>query len=393
MALSAGTRRTVACVLVGLGALLIVAAILIPTYTVGKMAKTPLDLEITTVAVNQKDEESQVLDSSSLTEEGRTAEVDQNVPLVSQRFLTVEDPSDADKMTVQAGNTLRRIDKSGDTGVLSAYVDRITISRKTGEPVATEPNGSIAMTTNRKGESIAEPVHRTGLQYRFPIGTEKKNYPYFDVLARTTTDMVFKEETEINGTPVYHFQQNVPVTNLAEVSKGPTNKLELPAAKWGVEGGEEPVTMSRFYGNVRDVWVEPETGTIIKGGEQLNIFYGRSADQPEVTALKSHVVFDTDTVESQLAIAKDNMDRLSLFGRVLPIIFGIVGAIALIAGLALGLTGGGRAKPARAGGPTGNRPGGSSAAATGAASEAPTTTLPRGDADAPTETINLPKDL
>lgn len=41
MALSAGTRRTVACLLVGLGALLIVAALMIPTYTVDKLAKTP----------------------------------------------------------------------------------------------------------------------------------------------------------------------------------------------------------------------------------------------------------------------------------------------------------------------------------------------------------------
>ncbi|MGI5222427.1 DUF3068 domain-containing protein [Nocardia sp. CA-290969] len=392
MALSAGTRRTVACVLVGLGALLIVAALMIPTYTVSKMAKTPLDLEITTVAVSQKDQEALVLDSSSLTAEGRTAEVNENVPLVSQRFLTVEDPSDADEMTIQAGNTLRRIDKSGDTGVLTAYVDRVTIDRVTGEPVATDPNGSIAMTTNTKGESIAEPVHRTGLQYRFPIGTEKKTYPYFDVLARTTTDMEFQEETEINGTKVYHFRQNVPVTDLSKVSNAPTNKLSLPAAKWGVEGGEEPVTMSRFYSNVRDVWVEPQTGTIVKGGEQLNIFYGRSADKPEVQALKANMVFDTDTVESQLAVAKDNIDQLSLFGRILPIVFGIVGVIALIAGIVLGVMGGGSGRPVRTAGPSGSRPGGP--APTPAGSDAPTTTLPRSSgADAPTETIKMPKNL
>ncbi|MEU4840057.1 DUF3068 domain-containing protein [Nocardia testacea] len=391
MALSAGTRRTVACVLVGLGALLIVAALMIPTYTVSKMAKTPLDLEITTVAVNQKDQESLVLDSSSLTAEGRSAEVNKNVPLVSQRFLTVEDPSDADEMTIQAGNTLRRIDKSGDTGVLTAYVDRVTIDRKTGEPVATDPNGSIAITTNAKGESLADPVQHTGLQYRFPIGTEKKTYPYFDVLARTTTDMVFQEETEINGTKVYHFRQNVPVTKLADVSKAPTNKLELPAAKWGVEGGEEPVTMYRFYGNTRDVWVEPETGTIVKGGEQLNIFYSRTADKVEVPALKANMVFDTDTVESQLAVAKDNIDKLSLFGRVLPIVFGIVGVLALIAGLVLGITGGRGGQPARPTGPARRPTGGSSVAGS---ADAPTTTLPRtGNADAPTETIKLPKNL
>ncbi|MGX1763278.1 porin PorA family protein, partial [Streptomyces lydicus] len=109
MALSAGTRRTVACLLVGLGALLIVAALMIPTYTVGKLAKTPLDLEITTIATNQPGEESLVLDSKSLTGDG-VAKIDKDVNLVSQRFLTVEEPSDASEMTVQAGSTLRRTD-------------------------------------------------------------------------------------------------------------------------------------------------------------------------------------------------------------------------------------------------------------------------------------------
>ncbi|WP_040838865.1 DUF3068 domain-containing protein [Nocardia brevicatena] len=384
MARSAGTRRTVACLLVGLGALLIVAALMIPTYTVGKMAKTPLDLEITTIAVNQPNEESSVLDAKSLTAPEGSAKIDQNVPLVSQRFLTVEEPSDANEMTVQAGNTLRRIDKQGDAGLLTAYIDRVTIDRKTGEPVSTDPNGSIAVTVNKNMESIADPVNRTGLQYRFPIGTEKKSYPYFDVNARITTDMEFVEETEINDTKVYHFKQQVPVTNLWDTVQAPTNRLSLPAAKWGVEGGDEPVTMYRWYSNERDVWVEPETGTIVKGGEKLNIFYARSGDKPEVTALKSHLVFDSDTVESQLAVAKENIDRLSLFGRVLPIVLGVLGLLSLVAGIVVGVRDGGAPAPAT-GGASWPRSGGSGSS------------TPRSraavDADAPTEQIKLPKNL
>ncbi|UGT59076.1 DUF3068 domain-containing protein [Nocardia asteroides] len=383
MALSAGTRRTVACLLVGLGALLIVAALLIPTYTVGKVAKTPLDLEITTIAASQEGEESLVLDSKSLTAPEGSAKVDSNVPLISQRFLTVEDPSNADEMTVQAGQTLRRIDKQGDTGLLTATVDRVTIDRTTGEPVSTEPNGSIAVTTTKDGESIADPVQHVGLQYRFPIGTEKKTYPYFDLNARKTSDMNFIEETEINNTKVYHFQQVVAPTNLNEVVAAPTNRLTLPAAKWGVEGGDTPVTMFRWYSNTRDVWVEPQTGTVVKGGEALNIFYGRTGDKPEVTALKSHVVFDENTVESQLAVAKDNIDRLSLYGRILPIVFGVLGVLALIIGVLLGLRSGGSAQPAvQRAAPFGG---------SGPSTAPPTAGRPRGNPDAPTERIDINK--
>ncbi|MEC3914372.1 DUF3068 domain-containing protein [Nocardia sp. CDC160] len=362
MALSAGTRRTVACVLVGLGAMLLVAAIMIPTYTISRLAKTPLDLEITTVATNpQTGAPSEVLDAKSLTSPSGSAKVDQNVPLVSQRFLTVENPANASEMTIQAGQTLRRTDKQGDTGLLTATIDRVTIDRKTGEPVESVdggPNGAIAVTVDKKGDSVMDPVQHTGLQYRFPIGTDKKTYPYFDLNVRKSFDINYVEETEINNLKVYHFQMTVPVTDLSTVANSPTNKLTLPAAKWGVDGDGD-VTMARYYTNVRDLWVEPETGTVIKGQEQIHLFYARSGDKPEVTALKSTLVFDENTIESQISVAKDNMDKLSLYGRILPIILGIAGLVLLILGILFGVLGKNddgptvirRSNPAPSGGP------------------------------------------
>ncbi|MBF6099033.1 DUF3068 domain-containing protein [Nocardia cyriacigeorgica] len=382
MAQSAGTKRTVACLLVGLGALLIVAALMIPTYTLSKMAKTPLDLEITTIATNVPGQESLVLDAKSLTAPEGSAKVDQNVPLVFQRFVTVEEPSDAEKMTVQAGTTLRRTDKQGDTGLLTAEIDRVTIDRKTGEPVDEDPNGSIAATVNKEGESVAEPFKREGLQYRFPIGTEKKDYPYFDRTARVTSDAKFIEETEINGTTVYHFRQVVEPANLYDATKNPAFRLSLPAAKWGVEGDGD-ITMFRWYTNTRDLLVEPETGTVVDGQEAIHMYYGRTGDKPEVTALKATLTFDEPTIESQLSVAKENIDKLSLFGRVVPIILGVVGLIALIAGIVLGVRGGGAAATAGRGGVPPRRP-------APAAPTAPSSPR-RGDADAPTETIKLPE--
>ncbi|MBF5001663.1 DUF3068 domain-containing protein [Nocardia sp. BSTN01] len=347
MALSAGTKRTVACLLVGLGALLIVAAILIPTYGVSQLAKTPLDLEITTIASNKPDATSEVLDAKSLTSGEGPVQIDKNVGLISQRFLTVEDPSGKTNMTIQAGQTLRRKDKTGDTGLLSAIIDRVTINRKTGQPIDDDPNGSIATTVDSKGNSVPDPVQHTGLQYRFPIGTEKTTYPYFDINARKSFDMKFVEETEINDLKVYHFRQQVPPTDLSKVTSAPTNRLTFPAAKWGVQG-EGDVTMNRYYTNTRDVWVEPKTGTVVSGSEQLHQYYARSADKPEVTAINTTLTFDPDTVRSQADEARKYMDQISLYSRTLPIILGVLGVISLIAGLILGLRGGdGSSKPGR----------------------------------------------
>ncbi|MGV8871759.1 MAG: DUF3068 domain-containing protein [Rhodococcus sp. (in: high G+C Gram-positive bacteria)] len=339
MAERSGPSRILALVLIGLGAFLVVAAILIPTYTVSALEKTPLDLEVTTVSTG----EGSVLNAASLAA-GR-AVVDQNVPLVSQRFVTVEDPSDADIMTLQAGQTLRRTDKQADTGLLTASVDRVTIDRKTSMPVE-NPIGTVQVA----GDKPAEEVAHTGLQYKFPFNAEQKSYPYFDINARASKDIDFVEATEINGTPVYQYQQTVGPVDLSTVVNLPTNKVTLPADTWGVEGGAAPVTMTRWYENARTLWVEPETGVVVKGEEQIHQYYAREAGTPEVDVLNAPITFDENTVEYQIQQAKDGQDKLSLFGRTVPIVAGILGVIALIAGVFLLLRGGndGRRQPARA---------------------------------------------
>lgn len=329
MAERSGPSRTLACILVGLGAFLLAAALLVPTYTVGKLKKTPLDLEVTTIAEGN----GEVLDSKSLT--AGKAVVDTDVPLVAQRYVTVVDPSDADRITVQAGQTLRRTDKQGDTGLLTATVDRVTLDRVSSMPIQ-DPVGTIQTEANKP----AEEVEHTGLQYKWPFDGEQRAYPYFDLNSRSTQDIDFVEETEINGMKVYHYSQKVGPVDLSKVVAAPTNKLALPASTWGVEGGDAPITMTRFYENERDVWVDPVTGVVVKGQEKLYQYYARSAGKPEVTVLKATLPFDEDTIEYQIQQAKDGQDKLAVFGRTLPIVAGILGAISLIAGLFLGLRGG-----------------------------------------------------
>ncbi|MFC9789751.1 DUF3068 domain-containing protein [Rhodococcus sp. NPDC127528] len=340
MAERSGPSRTLACILVGLGAFLLAAALLIPTYTVGKLKKTPLDLEVTTVATGNGD----VLDAKSLA--AGKAVVNTNVPLVAQRYVTVVDPSNATDITVQAGQTLRRTDKQGDTGLLTATVDTVTDDRVSAMPV---PGGVSTIQTD--ANKPADEVERDGLQYKWPFDAEKKTYPYFDINARKTQDIDFVEETEINGMKVYHYNQKIAPVDLSKVVASPTNKLTLPAATWGVEGGEAPVTMSRWYTNERDTWVDPVTGVVVKGQEKLYQYYARTADKPEVTVLKATLPFDENTIEYQIQQAKDGQDKLATFGRTVPIVAGILGVIALIAGIYLGTRGRGPKQPATEDGP------------------------------------------
>ncbi|WP_305092797.1 DUF3068 domain-containing protein [Prescottella sp. R16] len=345
MAERSGPSRILACVLVGLGTFLLAIAIMVPAYTVDKLKKTPLDLEVTTVATGNGD----VLDSKALL--AGKAEVNTNVPIVAQRYVITQEPSDSQVVSVQAGQTLIRTDKQGDTGLLTATVDTVTLDRVSSMPVE-PPVGTIQ--TSPTGQ--AQEVSHTGLQYKWPFDAEKKSYPYFDLNSRTSQDIDFVEETEINGMKVYHYNQTIEPTDLSKVVPEPTNKLTLPASTWGVPGDDQPITMTRWYTNERDVWVDPVTGVVVKGQEKLYQYYARDKAKPEVTVLQVTLPFDENTIEYQLGQAKDGQDKLSLFGRTLPIVAAILGVIALIAGLFLGLRGGrGNKGAATAGGP-GNPP-------------------------------------
>lgn len=346
MAERSSSGRKLALVLVGLGTFLLAIALLVPTYTVGKLKKTPLDLEVTTVADGTGD----ILNSKALL--AGQAQVDTNVPIVAQRFVTVEDPSNAEVMTLQAGQAVRRLDMQGDTGLVSATVDRLTIDRVTSMPVSIEefPDRVSTMQTS----STAPPTeinNREGLQYKFPFDVERKSYPYFDNNARENYDINYVEgdDSEIGGVEVYHFTQTIEPVDLSKSDPtNPTYKLSLPAATWGIEGGDEPITMVRWYSNVRDLWVDPVTGVVVKGQEQQYQYYARDAGRPEVTVLKVTLPFDQDTIEFQVEQAKNGQDQLSTFGRTVPIILGILGALSLIAGIVLGLRGGKGGTPAAA---------------------------------------------
>jgi hypothetical protein len=331
MAERAGARRVLPLVLVGLGVFLLVLAIMLPTYAKGKLAITPLKSESTTVSDGPN---ATVLVPSSLADDVPGAQVDEGVNLLNQRYVSVEDPSNDKLMTWQAGFSTLRTDKSDETGLLEASVDRVTVDRKTQVPV----DDPVATFQSLEGAPPIE-LPRTGFQYKFPFNLDpNEQHYYFDLNSRTEVPMVFMEQTELAGLKVDHYQQIIPVTDLAAAQPEQENhKLTMPAEMWGVPGGDVPITMKRYYENVRDLWIEPVTGNIIKGAEQMHQFYSRNGQAAEIEIIKVTFTFTDDSIANQAAMSKAGLDQLNLIGRTLPIGLGILGLISLGAGLFLGL--------------------------------------------------------
>ncbi len=339
--------RLAACGIMGLGAALLIAALLLWTYTTSRITKIPLDIDTTLIAEGS----GSALDPASIG--GDRFIVNQNVPLVSQQQITVESPANSDVVTLQSGDSVRRTDKQKDTGLLLAIVDTVTLNRKTALAVSddTHPGGAVqkprGITDDTPPTNIAVP--HDGLSYRFPFHTEKQTYQYFDAVAQKAFDVNYEDDEDINGLTTYRFTQNIgydstgklvaPVKYPSLYAGDEDGRVTAPASKWGVASDDpnESITMTRYYAAQRTFWVDPVSGTIVKEQEHANHFYARDPLKPEGSLVDYKITSTQETVESQVNAARDERDRLALWSRVLPITFAATGLIALVGGVLLAM--------------------------------------------------------
>ena len=337
--------RIAACGILGLGAALLVAALLLTTYTADKIKKIPLNIDATLVS----DGTGTALDPASLSEQKFV--IDRDVPLVSQQQVSVETPANADVVTLQVGTTVRRTDKQQDNGLMLALVDSVTLNRSTAMAVSDDTHPGGAVQKPRTIEDTKPPTNialpHDGLSYRFPFSTEKKTYPFFDPIAQKAYDANYEGEEDVNGLTTYRFEQNVgydadgklvdPLKYSSLYDDAEDGVVTARASLWGLPGDpDEPITMTRYYAAQRTFWVDPVSGTIVKSQERANHYYAREALKPEYALVDYTVTSTEQTVEEQISAARDERDRVALWSRVLPITFTAAGLVALVAGALLG---------------------------------------------------------
>ena len=274
------------------------------------------------------------------------------MPLVSQQQITVESPANADVVTLQVGTSVRRTDQQQDNGLLLAMVDTVTLNRGTALAVSDDTHPGGAVQKPRTIEDTKPPTNialpHEGLSYRFPFGTEKKTYPYFDPIAQKAFDANYDGEEDVNGLTTYRFVQNVgydadgklvePLKYASLYDDAEDGEVTARASLWGLPGDpEEPITMTRFYAAKRTFWVDPVSGTIVKAEEHANHYYARDALRPEV-ALVDYTgdLHPGDRRSARSPPPATSVTGSALWSRILPITFTAAGLVALVAGALLG---------------------------------------------------------
>jgi len=190
-------------------------------------------------------------------------------------------------------------------------------------------------------EQNGEPIKFEGILMKFPFGTEKKSYEYWDTTTRAPMTLDFKEETELKATDgttmkVYKFEGYVPETDFGV--------REVPRGLFGLED-TGAVEARRTYENTRTVWVEPVTGVIIKLQEaQKQMMYLDEPGATPVMAMDTVSVFTEETVDQNIADYASKSVALNAVKGTAPVVLGILGVLSLLVGTGLAIGFGRKAK-------------------------------------------------
>jgi hypothetical protein len=292
-------RRTVGLILCGLGAFLIVTALLLRLYAYPSLAKAPLDQYTTTVSFGPG---ATVFDISSLSEV--------QTDLTSTR-ITRGDVEASDDDVAVYDTFVNTTNSAGTT--LSAMTERAAFGRTDG------------LAVRGFGENIdGDPVVHEGLIFKFPFDTQRQDYPFWDYTVRKAFPAKFSGEEELEGVAVYRFVQTIPATVIAS--------LDVPGSL--VDADEATVSVDRVYENTRTLWVEPNTGVILKGQEEQ---YARFQYEGEdkVTATEVTIAYNDDTVRMLADEYGPKGRQLDLVRNAAPLWAGLLGVVVLGVGLVL----------------------------------------------------------
>lgn len=322
-------RRIVSFVLLGLGVFAVALGLLLRFYAYPQLAKVPLDQETTSVA--QGDDITALVIET--VDGAAVPEVRTGLSLTSTTHVTgdltqpeVEEDGDV-AVYIEAIKT--EDDASGIT--INASVRALCIDRHTNEAVVPCEGQYIEQEQGRRDTESRNVIQQPGQSFKFPFGTEKQDYPYFDLSVREAVNARFDGEEAINGLDTYRFVMDVEPTKIAD--------REVPGSLIG-QPDEPSVNAELYYQVKRTVWVEPVTGIVIVGqqeGKQELLAPGEEPGEG-TTVFEGTLRFNDKTINDNVNKAEDNKSKLSLLTS-WPVAMWIAGGVLIVVAVVLLMVG------------------------------------------------------
>lgn len=300
-------RRIIGISLAGLGAFLIVAALLLVGYVSGQVVKYPLNeylktqLQGTGVSYFSAPLAREVSGATLLT------------------TSTVKGDAAAGNSSTAVWNEFNYLYDTTNKVPFEYTTRRFAFDRRTAELVN-------CCGSNVNGNSS---IRQTGLVgFLWPFGTQQQTYQVFDPVLNKPRPARFAGTSTIDGISVNRYVEQVPPTRAGSET--------LPASLVGMTG-TGMVTLPEYYTGTNTFWVDPMTGAQLNTTQQQTITLQDSTGTQRLVLLDGTLKFTPQSIRTVVNIDNSARSKIQLLTFILPLVGGVVGLILLITGVVLAL--------------------------------------------------------
>lgn len=320
-------RRVFSTVLIGLGAFLIMAAVLVKFYAHPNLATLPTNYESTT---ELQANGATIFDAATLS----PITADLAISSYTVADSDVATPSDTvvwvNRATILnasvAGATCDATVDAALPGCFRQSSERVPFDKQSGAAAACPDCGSWVEESYVDGNSYAVrqvDVTRSGQILKAPFDMSKDDMQWWDSSIAEATTMKYVGTEKLDGLETYKYVQTIEPTQIGT--------QDLPGKVFGVT--DSTVTAATMYSMVRTMWFAPVTGSPVKRVEDRNQYFDYEGQQ--VDALVGTVEYTPDTVADLVADAKSQHFLLGGMVWLFPLTMIVIGLAAIAGGLAL----------------------------------------------------------
>jgi Porin PorA len=299
-------RRNIGLVLAGLGVFLIVMAVALPAWIVGQVAKFPLnEYQTATLAASN----ASYFSVTSLT-------VKTGVSM--EATYTIKGDGSAGTSSTAVWNQYSYAYDLTNHQAVQATTRRFAFDRKTGQLV-------MCCGVNVNGDSKVQQRGLVGSV--FPIGTKKQTYQVFDTTLNKPVPFPFAGTATVRGVETYKFTEDIAPVQVATQT--------VPGSLVGMSAAS--VTLPEFYEIHLIYYVDPATGGLINVQEhQTTTLRDPSTGAQALLLFDANLKVTPSSLTTIVKLDTNGRNELTLLKVILPLVLGIAGVIALVAGLILG---------------------------------------------------------
>jgi hypothetical protein len=292
-------------VLAGLGAFLIVFAVLVASWVTGQVIKFPLN-EYASVTLT--DPNASYFSASKLTE---------LTGVNMEATYTIKGNAAAGSSSTAVWNQFVYVYDQTNKQAVQTITRTFAFNRRTAQLVN-------CCGSNVSGNSNVQQSGYVG--YVLPIGTKRQTYDVFDTNLNKPVPFRYTGIGDVDGTQAYMFTENVaPTQNGTQTVPGSV-----------VNQSAASVTLPQYYQAQTTYWIDPVTGALLNVTQNEKLTLRNTDGSQALVLFNANLVATQASIDGLVAIDNSQVSKASLVGTLLPLATGIVGLLLLIVGLVVG---------------------------------------------------------